>query len=386
MADRVRLLFVVADFYQAGTERFTHEVHSAIDRDHFDITFLSALPLNNSERWTDHYYPLHRELGAEIFFLPDVKATPPPPLADKVKRRLGLSDAVNEHPVTAFLKGFDVISVWGEYAYPSISAYLNHHDSPPCLVHIMNSVYQTSGLYDRFDKKSPIRFSSGFTDRQIEDELTGFTGYTHYHFPLSINIPDDSGLWKFKEGTGRKIGIFTRLSRHKALDPFLYAFHLLLEDVPDAELHIFGSGDPEQEGMMHYVRTLRLQGRVHFRGHAEQLRQTAIDEQLDMVWFHAYHGNPGGFAGFDICCTGIPQVFWDFGGKGHKHGSEVLPMYHSLTPFVEYSMKVLTDRQEAEGLSARQFEYVCTHHNIAHHIRSLEQYYLDLIEENARPS
>ena len=38
--NKVNLLFVVKDFYQAGAQRFMYEVDAVIDRSKYDITIL----------------------------------------------------------------------------------------------------------------------------------------------------------------------------------------------------------------------------------------------------------------------------------------------------------------------------------------------------------
>jgi hypothetical protein len=68
MADKVKVLLIVTDFYQAGTERFTYELDRAIDKSKFEVQILSLLPLNNSPQWKDYYYEKHLELGNKNIF------------------------------------------------------------------------------------------------------------------------------------------------------------------------------------------------------------------------------------------------------------------------------------------------------------------------------
>jgi hypothetical protein len=85
MADKVKVLLIVTDFYQAGTERFTYELDRAIDKSKFEVQILSLLPLNNSPQWKDYYYEKHLELGTRIFFLDDVKFLQKATLGDRLK-------------------------------------------------------------------------------------------------------------------------------------------------------------------------------------------------------------------------------------------------------------------------------------------------------------
>jgi glycosyltransferase involved in cell wall biosynthesis len=242
----------------------------------------------------------------------------------------------------------------------------------------MNTKYQSEILYQHFDKNKTYHFVSGFHDIELKYELSEFRNFMHAFLPLSIDVKDADIQWVYTDSPVKKIGIFTRLSSHKPLDPFIYAFHLLLEKFPDAELHVFGSGDPEKEGMAAYVRHLHLNDKVKFRGHAENLKETALNEKLSLVWFHAYHGIPGGFAGFDICTTGIPQLFWNFGTASESDMQHVFPMHHNLLSFVAKNTEILSDQKMAVTLSELQFHYIVNERNIQKHIGTLEELYFNI--------
>lgn len=379
----VKVLFIVTDFYQAGTERFTYEVDKAVNKNLFSISILSLLPLNQSSRWEDYYYSKHLSLGTDIVFLEELKKVKKPSLSDKIKLRLINKSITDEKTAVAdFLKKFDVISFWGEYAYPPFEKYLDLSTKSKSIIHIMNSIHQKQDLYKAFDKSKHYKFSSSFNDVELKDELKGFINYDHTFMPLSLNILSRENPWLVRTGRSNKIGIFTRLTTHKPLDPFLYAFQLVLDKIPNLELHIFGSGNPENEGMMRYVKQLNLTQRVFFRGHQSNILETAQNENLDLVWFHGYYGEPGGFAGFDISSLGIPQIFWDFSNSELSKRQTIYPMYNSLSEFVHKSTIILSDRSKAEQLSEIQFRDVSTKRNIINNIAILEQLWTQIQKQS----
>jgi glycosyltransferase involved in cell wall biosynthesis len=194
---------------------------------------------------------------------------------------------------------------------------------------------------------------------------------------LSINIENTVFKSNYELTEPIKIGIFTRLSHTKPLDPFLYAFQLILEKYPTAEFHVYGTGDPEKEGVMRIVKQLDLEKNVIFRGHQEDLIASAFADNLNLIWLHGYYGVPGGFAGFDICTTKIPQVFWDFSVSSDQFSDSRFPMYHQLSKFVAKSLEIIEDASIAKELAEVQYRYIDDEKNIRKFIHILESLFQD---------
>ena len=109
-----------------------------------------------------------------------------------------------------------------------------------------------------------FHFVSGFHNGQIESELSEFSTFKHTYFNLNFKFENTPNKDAYLKSTSPKIGIFTRLTQAKPLDPFIYAFQLVLDQIPNAEFHIYGSGDPEKEGVSRYVNQLNLQKCQYF--------------------------------------------------------------------------------------------------------------------------
>jgi glycosyltransferase involved in cell wall biosynthesis len=376
MKGKVKVLFVVSEFYQAGAQRFTYEMDKAIDKDMVDLNILCLLPLGHNPAWEDHYFNKHIELGTKIFFLNDIAKPFIPTFKQRIDRKIFNKPFPQEHDgLNNFLDSYDVILFNGEYNYPILARKLTPAVKAKVLISINISKHQKHDNYVHYDKSEPYYFVSGFKDDEIKYELSEFSHYNHFYLPLSIQIEESGRQWSYRPTDAPKIGIFTRLTYTKPLDPFIYAFHTLLNDMPHAELHIFGTGDPQKEGVMKYLKHLGMLDKVKFRGHQENLKETAIKEKLNLVWFHGYYGEPGGFAGFDICSLGLPQLFWNFGDPTDNN-VEVFPMYNNINAFAQRTIKVLQNEEEANKLSLSQYEYIREVRNIRKSISGLEALFL----------
>ncbi|MBS1593554.1 MAG: glycosyltransferase [Bacteroidetes bacterium] len=373
MKGKVRVLFVVSEFYQAGAQRFTYELDKSINKDFFDLDMLSLLPLGHNPEWEDYYFNRHVELGTKVFFLDDLSTPYVPTLAQRIKRKVLNVPFPDQHAgLHSFLDSYDVLYFVGEYTYPILARKMTQRQKDKSLINLHNTIFQKPENYKDYDKNVVHHFVSGFRDDEVAIELAAFKEYKHTFLPLSINLDDHGRLWHFHKSDTPKIGVFTRLTYTKPLDPFIYAFHTLLERVPDAELHIFGTGDPEKEGIYKYIRHLGLKDKVKFRGHQKDLKKTAIDEKLNIVWFHGFYGIPGGFAGFDICSIGVPQLFWDFSQMSGK-GMEEFPMYSNINAFAARTVDILQDEEEANKISMAQYQYIQEMRNVKKWVPNLEQ-------------
>ncbi|MFM7681121.1 MAG: hypothetical protein ACKO7P_00025 [Bacteroidota bacterium] len=378
MGNKVKILFVVSEFYQAGTQRFTYELDRAINKAHFTVEILSLLPLNASNLFNDYYYQKHLELGSKIHFLNEVNQLTTPTLKQKIEHRLVKKPFPDDRlQIKSFLDRFDCISIMGEYNFKEIYKYIKAENRHKLLIHVQNSKYQVKDNYEFFPKNEVFHFVSGFHDNQIAFELSEFSSYKHTYYNLNLKFENKFVKSNYKTSINPKIGIFTRLTPAKPLDPFIYSFQLVNEQLPNAEFHVFGSGDPIKEGMNRYVQQLELAKSIHFRGHQENILKTAIEEELDLVWLHGYHGLPGGWVGFDISTAKIPQLFWNFGNNTGKFHS-FFPMFNSVNEMAKKSISILLNPSEAKVLADEQFEYTNENYNISKNIHVMEKLYLQI--------
>lgn len=378
-----KILFVVEDFYRAGAERFAYEINRALDKNIFEVEILClAKKKEVSSLWGERYYEAkHRELGSKIIYIDRFfkNNNTTNKLIKKIQSKFSKRPySVYKSNLFDYLTKFDVIHWMGEYTFiHSVPENITRKS----LIHSMSAKFQNPDIYKHFDFEYPYNFISGFFEE--DGEYSQFKKINHWFLPLVMQIPFKNNNWNFTNNKIKKIGIFTRLSKYKPLDPFFYSFQLLLEKFPNCELHIFGNGDPVREGMIRYLETLNIKNKVFFRGHQEDIIKTALKEQIDLSWFQGFNNErPAGYAGFDICLSGTPLICWDFIEIQTKPFNEIYPHYKNLVKFVEKSFEVLTSEEKAKNLSQLQFDDVIDNRDIDKKIAVVVSAYQQIMESN----
>lgn len=380
MAEKIKLLFFVSEFWQAGGERQAYEFNSSFDKNKFQIDLFCLLPLNHDKNKEDFYYTKHLDLSSKIYFWEDFKVKSIKFSRFKSSNRIiKEKNKATEANLSNFFKTYDFFLFFGEYTYGSFYNFFPAAYKSRCIVLIHNSRFQVPNNYIRFDKSDCIHFLSGFLENEIKHELAEFDRYEHTYVPLSINCELDFPRRKKKQDNGekKKIGLFTRFTIYKPLDIFYYALHLIRERGSDVELFVFGNGNPEEYEFNKCIQYLGINEHVKFMGHQINMIQSAIDNDIDLVWFHSYYGVPGGYASFDICMSQIPQVFWDFTpGKTNKYYPE-FESFNSLDGFVDYTQKLLSSEDMIAEIGEKQMKAIKLHRNLNREIKKVEK----LIEE-----
>ncbi len=385
-----KILFVVSDFYHNGAQREMYEFDSALDKDKFEVTILSLIGLNTRLDLPDYFYEKHLHLGTKILFLKDFVSEFNKKLWYRISNKLlrnALKEAIrkkNSRNLISVFNNYDQVVFMGEYVYQHLSPIIPVNYFRKILIFVMSSRFQSESYRD-FERNNRYLFIGGFDSlKQIEYEFEGFSDYKYQIMHLSLTVSKEYNKWEFnkKNNETKKIGIFTRLHKDKPLDPFLYAYQILLNQGLDIELHIFGVGNIKHAGYDRYINNLNLNGKVHFRGHQPDMKKTILDEKIDMVWFQGYNNLPAGYAGLEVCLTGTPQLFWDFFiGENEKINSldkEVIyPHYKDILSFVEASKKVLFDCEVAESLSDKQFQDVFENRDVFKNIGIVEKIFLE---------
>lgn len=379
---RTKVLFVVGDFCRGGAERFTYEVDRALNKEIFEI---SIFCLNRESQvmagWSDRYYDSkHLELGSHLTYADKFRnfGENKPTLLKRAIRKIIPKKPASNQNLYKYFDSFDVIHWMGEYTFIQSVPDIIRKKS---IIQTMSAKFQNRAIYDSYNHELYYNFCSFFNEDEISYELSQFEDYHYIIVPLMLKIEQRANQWKHEESKIKKIGIFTRLSKAKPLDPFFYAFQLLLDRCPNCELHIFGNGDPTTEQMTDALERLGIKDKVFFRGHQQDIVQTALNENLNLSWFQGYNNDrPAGYAGVDICTTGLPLICWDFHPNPKNKENSVYPHFKNLNQFVSFSLSILTNKDKAERLSNLQFTETIKRNDIKKNIFIIENEYLRIAE------
>ncbi|MCS6933895.1 MAG: hypothetical protein NZM35_01920 [Chitinophagales bacterium] len=388
-----KVLFVVYYFIQAGGERYTYEIARALNKERFEIHFLKIYPLGSNKNWpNEYYYQPTLELGCKVHFYEDLLKSSSSlkrfKLFEQLSRLIPIgrlqaytSNRVAEETLNTlqnFLNEFDIVNWMGN----GIFAHLGRHTNPSRYkeyIHLLSTRFQYEhDLYAVWDKERSYHFFSPFSPWLLERELHGFKNFRHTYFPMSLSLQP----YEVENSQKRKppfiIAVFTRIDKLKPMEPYIYGLKLLLEKGVDAELHIYGAGDPALTGLKRQIEHLYITDKVKFKGHAESIETVMKTGEIDLVWFQSGNNRPAGFAAFEIAMSGVPQVFWDFAQYvPEPEYNEVYPNYTHLTNFVQKSSELLLDPAKRKELGLRQRAFVLRHQDIHQNIEIIESEFLN---------
>jgi glycosyltransferase involved in cell wall biosynthesis len=384
--DKKKILWVVYDFVQAGGQRHVFEIAKALNKNKYQIDFLKVNQINSDTNWNqEFYYQPTLDLDSSIFILPEILKTSNNNIAQKIARKIrkkfGFNSTLNVNRNDQ--ERVILEKIFLEYKYVNFSGIavfetvcIGRGLNPPnALINILTAKFQGVDIYKNYDKKLYYHFISGFEPSILSNELSEFNNFKHTYFPLSLDSISFEGL--INNGNEKLvIGIFTRLSAMKPLDPYFYALKLLLEQGLNVELRIYGAGNPEKLGFIRQLDYLYLKENVFFCGHTESIQQTLIKEHFDLIWFQAADSQIAGYAALEIALCSIPQVLWDFSYRGSE--SEVknfFPSFTNISLFVNYNKKLLNSKEKLEELGMKQRQFVLEQHSIEKNIIILENIY-----------
>jgi glycosyltransferase involved in cell wall biosynthesis len=376
---RVRLLFVINQFPQGGSERYLFEVCAALDRRLFDLHILTRRDVDRA----GFYYQRIEKLGIPIHAIrphvPNIKRFAPGVASWRPYRvaRNRVSSWLAHWCNADVLRSFDLIACIQLENFLALQDALGDHRG--VVVHLMSSRFQYT--YDPYDEVRRDRHHRFVTfDQSQNDEIRSIGDSETFLWPLSMDLtgypllpippPSDRPL---------KIGIVTRLSREKPLAQLFRAFKELLAQI-NVTLHVYGGGDPTI--FAEEIRALGIGDRVTFEGHRENLLGMLASDGLSMCWLLSV-GTLLGYATIEVAASGMPMVFWNLGSPDPSSTDRVrretggaVHTFDSIAGFVAFSHACLTDRARLQELGSRLRQHIFDAHDIHRNIPALQDYYL----------
>lgn len=386
--DKIKLLWVVYDFVQAGGQRYVFEICKALDKCKYQIDFLKLNTLNSDINWNqEFYYQPTLDLGCSIYILPDIlkssikNSSIAQKIKNKIRKKLRLKVNLNKNRndqekviIEKIFSEYKYVNFSGISAYETLCIQRGIHPING-IIHLLTIKFQGIDIYKNYNKELFYQFVSALEPNILNYELCDFKNFNHVYLPLSLeeNIFD---IEEKKVNSKIIIGVFTRLSIMKPLDPYFYALKLLLEKGLNLELRIYGAGNPKELGLIRQLEYLYIKENVVFCGHTESIKQTLIKEKFDLIWFQAANKQIAGYAALEIALGGVPQVLWDFCDVGVESDVQnYFPSFTNLSKFLNYNTQLLQSKEQLKELGLLQRQFVLEKHSIEKNKGILENIY-----------
>lgn len=392
-----RLLFLMRDFVQAGAQRFQYELIRAIDKDRYHVDVLVPIPLDRAEGMfpKEYYYPLVEQSVSRIHSMAEVggvwhqirhligraksrlsKRNPLQHLLDFLAVRF---DARHQQRLRAFLDTYDVVNVT-EYDFCFVKQAISDPDRVVTCVMTARSQTHPRSQFEDYDPYKVYTFVAGWDEVVQKNELSYFlNGYRLINVPLILDVSGFRPLDRAKKDDVLRIGLFTRISPLKPVEPFLFALHLMVSKGLNVHLHHFGAVAQHgisaimKDMLIKTIHILGLENHITFEGHAEDIAETCADKGIGLVWQQGFIRHLGGYAGIELMLAGVPHAFFDFEtlDRSWPQGELPEPYFHEVNAFADFSERVLTDEDFAAELGDKQREHIQKDRDVYRHLPTL---------------
>ncbi len=377
---KTRILFVLSQLVQHGSERYLFEICQALDKERFTVEVMTRAIFVKQ-----HYYyakllalgiPVHRKLISRRFFIYPIK-------------RWYRSSALLRRVVAAahrtliktwygrFFESYDVIAVVGIETYcDGLSPVLDGNEN--VVIHHVNHQFQFERNYfDECEQRKLV-----IVDRQQEMEVRSsrMGDASLYMLPLPMRLATRPHLPPPVRVPGEpvRIGVVSRLFRDRPNEPLLRCFRAVLEKT-DAILYFYGGGDPTQYDAL--LDELGIREKVLFMGHQEDLEGAIQRDRLSLLWLVSM-GPSISYGSIEVASLGVPMVFWNLSSQSHQAilaaTDGALHSFDNEEQFAAFNATMLHDGDALRRLGTRLREYVQREFEIGNNIAALEAYYEDV--------
>jgi glycosyltransferase involved in cell wall biosynthesis len=377
-----RIVFVLSQLVQHGSERFLFEICQALDKEQFEVEVLTRKYFVKRH----YYYSKLRELGIPVH----TKLISRRHLRYLIKRIYRksvfvqkvisrLHSALIEREYDRFFDSFDVIAVIGIETYcdalrPLLDANRN------VIIHHVSHEFQFERDYFAECPQDKIVT----LDVQQEDEIrrSRLSRAEMFRFAVSMNLSSRGKVPPPRLITGEpiRIGVVSRLFRDRPNEPIFRCFAALLQEMT-AILYFYGGGDKAQYDAL--LEELGIQDKVRFMGHQEDLEIAIRRDNLALLWLVSM-GPSLSYASIEVASLGMPMVFWNLSSMSYEEilaeTDNALHSFSNIDRFVEFNRNVLADSSELATLGEKLRTFVRRKFEIANYIKALEHYYQEVAE------
>lgn len=223
--------------------------------------------------------------------------------------------------------------------------------------HYGDNKYQIKGRYKEVFSQMPNLDAVFFiTEEQMEDfELITEKQETFFFTPHTIAKPLDKEVLNVPSKKNKAV-IISRLAAMKNLTHAVKAFKLVVDEIPDAQLEIFGSGEDENL-IKAEIEKCSLQKNVFLKGYTQN-----PDAEFQKAWLtiSTSHFEGFGLSNMEALSNGCPVVTYDYDYgarslvKDNQNGFVV--EQYNIEQLAEKIVLLMKNEKIHEEFSKRAFE------------------------------
>lgn len=196
--------------------------------------------------------------------------------------------------------GTKVAAINPDHALRFFTVHSNHLEAPYTSGSHVQSKYKPV-----FENRQSLDGLVVLTEKQKRDILADFPGEDNiYVIPNPLSVPE-----LYNEARNPlKVIMVTRLEKEKRLDEALHVFSLVVKQLPEATLSIFGKGI-EEENLRNLIKQLKLENNVFLEGYSSNIPKEFQKASISMLTSD-FEGLP--LAGIESLMNGTPIVSYNF--------------------------------------------------------------------------
>lgn len=390
MADKKKILFVVDTLTQHGAERYLYEILKAIDKNKYECTVFCTYPLTSEN---DYYVPLIKDLNISIISFSygelygDISNTLLRKLLNSLTYRyftlFGQKNKLKRKADACLakqLEGYDIISILKIEVFNRFPEIFSKKDN--IIVHLLSwGIQYHNSPYDCLPPRK-YKFVTMYEDQKDDVYNTKYKTnlskdlFSFFNFPLILDLSDRVNIYNEKNTTSFIVAVFSRLNFDQPTSMFLYAFHLLKKQIPQAKLFLYGKRtDPTYEGLLRQTaKILGIHDSLVFKGHTNNIEETIIQDNVSLGWMNIGQTTMG-YSSIEISSLGLPVVFFNIGEKSDCYKNIDISVHDDLELFVEESVKLINDSLLLLDKSKLIVNYIKKLHDVQSRISQLELFY-----------
>ncbi|MEA2163618.1 MAG: hypothetical protein QOK37_1745 [Thermoanaerobaculia bacterium] len=384
---KIHVLIVSFNLGQGGSERFLFELCKAFDRDRFDIEILTKYPTTPPE----FYEPKLRALGIPIHhkmprFLHLVRRFARPFFVFRPTRAIveTIHRLWMRFSIGSLLDRFDVIEAVQIENYYLVQPLVKNNER--IIIHLMSHAvqYEVSPYADCLPGRL-YRFVLFDPAQEHDLAVIRLSRIETLDFPLALATNPFPDLSQQPRTSGRhRIAIFQRLHpKEHPFSGFFLAFRRILE-VMDAELVIYGRGDPvvfDSE-----LLELGIRDKTSFAGHTASIERALREDGISLVWQISI-GPAVGYSSIEIGAYGFPVLLWDIADtKAEQKDGDGFRSFHDPQALADQTLRLLKNPEEQRAAGAMLRQYVIRHYDIDGHMPRLEAKLEEIVRERGGSS